>query len=105
MFPTVTLFLWVLILPSSAPTEGIGYLYQPAVEVSGGLRGPSEPYHPQLGELFLSTAPLRIAVIGHQLAGGRGVQHSGLMVFRPAGSPATLDAAPNHIRRVTVLAL
>ena len=103
MFPTLSLFLWVFILPSSAETEGIGYLYQPAFEVSGELRGPSRPYHPQSGDIFLSTDRLRIAVIGHKLAGGQGVHHSGLIVLRPDGSPATLEAGPHHIRWVRVL--
>ena len=103
MFPAIALFWGVFILPSSAETEGIGYLYQPAFEVRGELRGPSTPYHPQPGDIFLSTDRLRIAVIGHKLAGGQGVHHSGLIVLRPDGSPATLEAGPHHIRWVRVL--
>jgi len=103
MFPTLVLFLSTISFGTPDKTEGIGYLYQPAFEVSGELRGPSRPYHPQPGDIFLSTDRLRIAVIGHQLAGGQGVHHSGLIVFRPDGSPATLEAGPHHIRWVRVL--
>src|SRR5207302_4838149 len=103
MFPTLTIFLWVFIQQLPAPTESIGYLYQPAFEVEGELRGPSKAYHPQPGDIFLSTDQLRIAVIGHMLAGGQGVHHSGLIVLRPNGRPATLEAGPHHVRWVRVL--
>jgi hypothetical protein len=103
MFPTLTIFLWVFIRQIPAQTETIGYLYQPAFEVQGELRGPSKPYHPQPGDIFLSTDQLRIAVIGHRLAGGQGVHHSGLIVLRPDGRPATLEAGPHHVRWVRAL--
>src|SRR5438309_11787584 len=82
MFPTLTIFLWVFIQQLPAPTQSIGYLFLPAFEVRGELRGPSRPYHPQPGDIFLSTDRLRIAVIGHMLAGGQGVHHSGLIILR-----------------------
>jgi hypothetical protein len=83
--------------------ETIGYLYQPAFEERGELRGPIRPYHPQPGDIFLSTDRMRIAVIGHKLAGGQGIHHSGLIVLRPDGTPATLEAGPHHVRWVRVL--
>jgi hypothetical protein len=102
MFPTL-IFFWALVLPKSAETGAIGYLYQPAFEVRGELRGPSKPYHPQPGDIFLSTDQLRIAVVGHKLAGGQGVHHSGLIILRPDGRPALLEAGPHHQRFVRVM--
>jgi hypothetical protein len=103
MVPTLGLFLWIIGLRAVNSPEAIGYLYQPAFDVRGELRGPSKPYHPQPGDIFLSTDKLRIAVVGHMLAGGQGVHHSGLIVCRPDGSPATLEAGPHHVRWVRVL--
>ena len=103
MVPAPTLLLLIFSLAAPRETPAIGYLYQPAFDVSGELRGPSRPYRPQPGDIFLSTDKLRIAVIGHQLAGGQGVHHSGLIVLRPDGSPATLEAGPHHVRWVRVL--
>jgi hypothetical protein len=97
MFP-LTLFLCVFI-----HQETIGYLYQPAFEVPGELRGPRRPYHPQAGDIFLSSDQLRIAVVGHMLVGSQGVHHSGLIILRPDGRPATLEAAPHHVRWIRVL--
>jgi len=103
MVPTLTWVLWISILGTPGEAEGTGYLYQPAFEVKGELREPSRPYHPLPGDIFLSTDRLRIAVIGHKLAGGQGVHHSGLIILRPDGSPASLEAGPHHVRWVRVL--
>ena len=105
MVPTFTLLLWIFSSRTPGEAESIGYLYQPAFEVTGKLRGTSRPYHAQPGDIFLSTDRLRIAVIGHKLAGGKGVHHSGLIILRPDGSPATLEAGPHHARWVKVLDL
>jgi hypothetical protein len=103
MFPTLALLVWVFVRPTSGPPEAIGYLYQPAFEVEGELRGPGRPYHPQAGDIFLSSDKLRIAVVGHMLVGSQGVHHSGLIILRPDGRPASLEAAPHHVRWVRVL--
>ena len=97
------LLLWTVGMQAPAEKPTIGYLYQPAFDVSGELRGPSRPYHPQPGDIFLSTDGLRIAVVGHAMAGGQGVHHSGLIVFRPDGTPASLEAGPHHARWVRCL--
>jgi hypothetical protein len=103
MVPTFALLLWIFGLGIPEEAHGTGYLYQQAFEVRGELQGPSRPYHPQPGDIFLSTDRLRIAVIGHKLAGGQGVHHSGLIILRPDGSPASLEAGPHHVRWVRVL--
>ena len=103
MVPTFTLLLWILSLGTPGEAEGTGYLYQTGFEVKGELREPSRPYHAQTGDIFLSTDRLRIAVIGHKLAGGQGIHHSGLILVRPDGSPASLEAGPHHALSVRVL--
>src|SRR5215831_16714194 len=103
MFPTLILLLWSFSPKTPGETETIGYLYQPAFEVPGELRGPPRPYHPQAGDIFLSSDQLRIAVVGHMLVGSQGVHHSGLIILRPDGRPATLEAAPHHVRWIRVL--
>lgn len=103
MLPTLGLFLSIFSFGTPVNTPAVGFLYQPGFDVSGELRGPSRTYHPQPGDIFLSTDKLRIAVVGHSLAGGQGVHHSGLIILRPDGTPASLEAGPHHIRWVRAL--
>src|SRR5438132_12747600 len=42
----------------------IGYLYQANFDPEAPLQGPARPYHPQAGDIFLSTDQLCIARIG-----------------------------------------
>ena len=105
MVPLLSWFLWVSALGGPGEPEAIGYLYQPSFEIPGELRGPAQPYYPQPGDIFLSTDKLWIAIIGHKLAGAKGIHHSGLIILRPDGTPASLEAAPHHVPYCRVLGM
>jgi hypothetical protein len=90
----------------NANNEGtIGYLYQPSFDADQPPQGPAVPYHPQPGDIFLSTDRLWIARMGHKLAGARSPHHSGLIILRPDGTPATLEAGPHDTLFVRILSL
>jgi hypothetical protein len=90
---------------SDNPSEetGIGYLYQANFDPEGQLQGPAKPYHPQPGDIFLSTDQLWIARLGHKLAGASSPHHSGLVIILPDGRPATLESGPHDTLFVKVL--
>src|SRR5262245_22358777 len=100
VFPVL---IWLASIAVPSQKQSVGFLYQPAFDASGELRGLSRPYYPKPGDIFLSTDGMRIAVVGHALAGGQGIHHSGLIVFRPDGTPASLEAGPHHARWVRCL--
>jgi hypothetical protein len=105
MVSLLTWFMWISSLAGPGEAEAIGYLYQPSFDVPGELRGAARPYHPAPGDIFLSTDKLWIAVIGHKMAGAKGIHHSGLIILRPDGSAGSLEAAPHHVPYVRVLGL
>ncbi len=78
-----------------APVPG-SYVYQPAFHMDYELRLPAEPYVPQPGDIFLATGRERWAKVGHWLAGTGAPQHSGIIVARPDGRPALLEAGPHN---------
>src|SRR5437879_9001213 len=82
---------------------GIGYLYQANFDPDVPLEGPAKPYHPQAGDIFLSTDQLWIARLGHKLAGASSPHHSGLVVILPDGRSATLESGPHDTLFVRVL--
>src|SRR3989442_5292801 len=90
---------------SDNPSEetGIGYLYEANFDPEAQLQGPAKPYHPQPGDIFLSTDQLWIARLRHKLAGARSPHHSGLVIILPAGHPATLENGPHYTLFVRVL--
>jgi hypothetical protein len=77
-----------------APAEWASYLYRPAFCLDDVLRLPAEPYLPQPGDIFLATDQMVWARLGHFVAGGAGVHHSGIMFLRSDGRPALLEAGP-----------
>src|SRR5947209_8222935 len=82
---------------------GIGYLYQANFDPDAPLEGPAKPYHPQPGDIFLSTDQLWIARLGHKLAGASSPHHSGLVIILPDEHPATLESGPHDTLFVKVL--
>jgi len=78
--------------PGGAP-EG-SYLFQPAFCLDGGLRGPAAPYTPRPGDIFLATDQERWARVGHWMAGGAGVHHSGIVFRRSDGRLGLIEAGP-----------
>lgn len=79
------------------------YLYEPAACLDEVLRGSPRLYCPQPGDIVLSTDRSVLIRAGHRLAGSRGVHHSALVIARPDGSPAVLEAGPFNTVHVEIL--
>ncbi len=98
-------FPWISGLGSPGEVKGTGYLYPVAFNLEGELQGPARSYQPQAGDIFLCTDHVLIVQIGHKLAGGQSPHHSGLVIMRPDGSPASLESGPHNTIWVRVLDL
>jgi hypothetical protein len=82
------------------PCTPPSYLYQPSRALDDAPQGPVEPYVPQPGDVFLATDKTRWNRVGHWLAGGAGVHHSGILYRRPDGCMALLESGPFNSLRV-----
>jgi hypothetical protein len=91
LFPVV---LVAGLLGGGEDIDGLGYLYQPAYCLDKLLRTPAEPYAAQPGDIFLATDRSFWAMAGHRLAGSGGPHHSGIVIARPDGHLAILEAGP-----------
>jgi hypothetical protein len=78
----------------------VSYLYQPCNGLDEAPRGPVEPYFPQPGDIFLATDQVLWNRVGHWLAGGAGVHHSGIIYQRSDGRMELLEAGPFNSLRV-----
>jgi hypothetical protein len=70
------------------------------------LRGPIRPYLPQPGDIMLATDPGKFWTFTHWIAGAGQPHNSGIIVSRPDGSLAVLEAGPNdtlYVRRLDLL--
>jgi hypothetical protein len=79
------------------------FLCQPAFTIDNQLRGPTEPYVPQPGDIFLSTDQAIWAICGHWLAGGAGVHHSGIIFRRSDGRMGLIEAGPFNSVQIEVM--
>ncbi|HEV3142493.1 MAG TPA: hypothetical protein VGZ47_01260 [Gemmataceae bacterium] len=78
---------------SEAPPQLAGsYLYQPAYKLDRELRGPAHPYCPQPGDLILGAGDKLTSVLGFALAGTWYPNHNAIVVSRPDGGLAALEA-------------
>jgi hypothetical protein len=95
-------FLWVCCWPTAIdePCAEGSYLHRAAFCLDDELVGPAEAYVPQPGDIFLATDQALWARVGHWLAGGAGVHHSGVIFLRSDGRPALLEAGPFNSTRV-----
>lgn len=74
------------------PTGQTGFLYQPAYSTDQALRAPVEPYQPQPGDLFFCTDHKIFWCLTHSWAGAGHPHHSGIVIARPDGRLAILEA-------------
>jgi hypothetical protein len=81
------------------------YLYQPAYKCDDVLRGPARPYTPHPGDIMLATDPNKFWTWTHWLAGCGQPHNSGIVIARPDGSLALLEAGPNDTLHCRVLDL
>lgn len=103
----MTSFALTLLLACGDPGAGScaagSFLCQPAFCIDNVLRGPSAPYEPQPGDIFLATDRAVWAICGHWLAGGAGVHHSGIMFRRSDGRMGLIEAGPFNSVKIEVM--
>src|SRR4029077_12313968 len=75
--------------------DGGSFLYQPAFCIDDELRGPAEAYLPQPGDIVLRLDGSKFWRITHYMALAFDPNGSGIVVARPDGSLAVLEAGPN----------
>ncbi|HLN30568.1 MAG TPA: hypothetical protein VK395_22680 [Gemmataceae bacterium] len=90
-------------LGGPAEDSGGPCLYCPAYSLDGAPGLPAQPYCPQPGDIFLATDHALWARAGHWCVGGAGVHHSGIMIARPDGQVALLQAGPFNSLRIEIL--
>jgi hypothetical protein len=73
-----------------------GYLYQPAFSIDELRREPAAPYWPQPGDIFFATDNDWLQIVGHRAAFSGPPHHSGLVIARPDGHMAILEAGPHN---------
>ena len=78
-------------------------LYQPAYCTDDVRLAPARPYLPQPGDIFLASDRGFGARAVHWMVGAPGVEHSGIVFARPAGSLAILESGPYNTLRVRTL--
>jgi hypothetical protein len=103
MSTALPLLLWLAnVLGSGSGCDApVGFLYQPAYCVDEVLRPPVTPYVPQPGDLLFCTDYTIFWTVTHDWAGAGHPHHSGIVVARPDGRLAALEAGPYdtlHIR-------
>src|SRR5262245_44963130 len=87
-----------------AMREG-SYLYQPAFHIDNLLREPAEAYLPQPGDLMLRLDHSIFWRVTHYMAFAFDPNGSGIVIARPDGSLAVLEAGPNDTLWVRTLDL
>jgi hypothetical protein len=88
---------------SSDAWHGGSYLCQSAYAIDEEVRVPTQTYTPQAGDIFLATDQQRWSRAGHWLAGGAGLQHSGIIFTRSNGKPGLLEAGPFNSLKIEIL--
>ena len=97
MGPLLCLLLGAGPLPApECAAAAPSYLYQPAFSIDYRLREPAVPYLPQPGDIFLCTGREMWAKFGHKAAWTGAPQHSGIVLARPDGRLALLEAGPDN---------
>jgi hypothetical protein len=89
----------------ASPVDCGSYLYQPAFCIDDELRGPAEAYLPQPGDIMLRLDGSKFWRITHYMALAFDPNGSGIVVARPDGSLAVLEAGPNDCMWIRVLDL
>lgn len=75
--------------------ESYGVLYQPAFCLDKELRVPTHPYVPQAGDIVLESDDRLTWGMGHRLAKSGHPHHSMIVVCKPEGGFAILEAGGN----------
>ena len=104
MFSAVPWLLWAGVVGAAVGhDDGGSFLYQPAYTTDQVLRAPAEPYQPQPGDLVFCTDHKVFWCVTHSWAGAGHPHHSGIVVARPDGRPAVLEAGPHDTLWIRIL--
>lgn len=79
------------------------YLAQPGYCLEDVVLVPVEPCYVQPGDIFLSTDKALWSRVGHLIAGGPGLHHSGIFVALPGGGMGILEAGPYNTATIQIL--
>ncbi len=90
---------------AESPPVCASYLYQPAFCIDHVLRGPTEAYLPQPGDIMLRLDGSKFWRITHYMALAFDPNGSAIVFARPDGSLAILEAGPNDTMWVGTLDL
>src|SRR4051812_37379201 len=91
--------------PFAAPHNAGSYLYRPAFCLDEVLRGPTEFYVPQPGDIMLRLDNSLFWRVTHYMALAFDPNGSGIVFARPDGTMAVLEAGPNDTMWVRTLDL
>ena len=104
MFSAVPWLLWAGVVGTAGRHEAeASYLYQPAYSTDSTLRGPATPYLPQPGDLVFCSDHKMFWCMTHSWAGAGHPHHSAIVVARPDGRPAVLEAGPHDTLWIRIL--
>jgi hypothetical protein len=104
MASAVAALLCLSWLAGVGPDAGaVGFLYQPAYSTDLCLCPPATPYLPQPGDLMFCTDYTLFWTVTHNWAGAGHPHHSGIVVARPDGRLAVMEAGPYDTLRIRVL--
>jgi hypothetical protein len=92
-------------VPAAAPPAIGSFLYQPAFCIDDVRLGPAEAYLPQPGDLMLRMDDSTFWRVTHWMAFAFDPNGSGIVVARPDGSLAVLEAGPNDTMWIHTLDL
>jgi hypothetical protein len=82
-------------VPPCVESAGGSFLYQPAFCIDDVLRGPSQAYVPQPGDIMLRLDRSKFWRVTHYMALAFDPNGSAIVFARPDGSLALLEAGPN----------
>ena len=82
-----------------------GFVCQPAYAIDEEIRGRTNTYVPQAGDIFMSTDRSRIIQAGHRLAWSAQPNHSGIVIILADGKPAILEGGPFNGLKVEIVDL
>lgn len=92
------------IFVGTPPLEPCGsYLYEPSYCMDNVLRGQTRPYLPQPGDVMLATDKNFFWKITHDLAFAFEPHNSAIVIARPDGCLAILEAGPNDTMWIRAL--
>ena len=102
-FMNLSVFMTVCLCVGQYQPIGSSYLAQPAYCLGEDVHGPVAAYGLQPGDIFLATDKALWSRVGHAIAGGPGLHHSGVVFALPNGALAILEAGPYNTATIQVL--